>query len=152
MVRDDRTSERVVRGTFQFVLVDKSTVGLDVLGANGINNAVRHTNASGVESDTADHWSLLDGLARGRGWVNRRKFLTNQSCGAGDLNGHAAGLKVSVEHDLNLDPLQKYIHYIPRALGADNDGSATGEPDGVNSGNIINLEAVVISANNMESP
>lgn len=40
-----------------------------------------------------------------------------------------------------MGPLQNSIHNILGPFGAENDGSATSEPDSVSSSDIINLEA-----------
>lgn len=68
-------------------------------------------------------------------------FWIDQFCGAYGLDGHRARLGGSVEDELNLGPLQDSVHDILGPLGTENYSSATGEPNGMSSSDIVNLEA-----------
>lgn len=79
---------------------------------------------------------------RSRGRASGGRFWDNQFSGADGLNGHGARLGVSIKDELNLGPLQDSIHDILGPFGTENDGSATSEPNGVSSSDIIDLETM----------
>jgi hypothetical protein len=109
---------------------------------HGVNDALGNTGASRGRGDAANYRDLLHGLARSRRRANSGRFGGNQFGGADGLNGHGTRLGVPIKDELNLCPLQDSVHDILGPFGAEDDGSATSEPDSMSSGDIINLEAM----------
>jgi hypothetical protein len=110
---------------------------------HGVDDALGDTGASRGGGDAADDRDLVDSFVGSGRRANGGRLGINQFGGADGLDGHVAGLGVSVENELNLGRLQNGVHDILRPLGTENDGSTTGEPDSVSGSDIVDLEAHV---------